>query len=70
MNGNQSHGNNVFVFFERMTPIAGKEEEVLAITLKSAKSLEGQPGLIQSIVTRSQGSDGRLQSMSMWNSKA
>ena len=69
-NESKPHGDEVFVFFERLTPIAGKEDEVLELTRKSAEALQGQPGLMQSIVARSQRGDGQIQSMSMWRSKA
>lgn len=63
------HGGKVFVFSETITPNEGREEDVLSISLKSAKALNGQPGLLQSMVTRSEKRGGEICSTSVWESK-
>ncbi len=67
---NQDHGDEVFVFVERITPIEGRAEDVLEITRKSAKLLHDQPGMIQSMVTRSEKKDGEICSFTVWRAKA
>ena len=64
-----SHGDEVFVFMERVTPVEGRFEDCLSITLDSAKLLYGQPGLLQSMVMRPQKKDGPICSISVWKSK-
>ncbi|NOY91357.1 MAG: hypothetical protein GXP55_09110 [Deltaproteobacteria bacterium] len=70
MQENQDHGDEVFVFMERITPIEGREDDVLSITRKSAKLLQGQPGMIQSMVTQSEKKGGELCSVTVWQKKA
>ncbi len=63
------HGDEVFVFIERITPIEDRQDEVLAISRKSAGLLKNQPGLIQTMVTRSD-KGGTVCSISVWTRKA
>lgn len=64
------HGNEVFVFIERITPIDGRADDVLNISRKSAALLKNQPGLIQAMVTRSEKATGTVCSISVWGRKA
>ncbi len=66
----QNHGKNVFVFSETITPSAGHADDVLAISLKTSRALAGQPGLIQSMVTRSEKAGGEICSTAVWASKS
>jgi len=63
------HGNDVFVFTEIITPKEGRVEDVLAISRKSVATLKSQPGLIQSMLTRSEKKDGEVSTISVWESK-
>ena len=66
----EKHGEEVFVFAERITPIEGRGEDVLAITRETAKLLQNQPGMIQSMVTRSEKKGGEICSFTVWKAKA
>jgi heme-degrading monooxygenase HmoA len=66
----ETHGNELFVFFERLTPIEGRDEDVLSITRRSSKGLEAQPGVIQSMITRSEKKGREICSVSIWKSKS
>ena len=66
----QDHGSEVFVFIERVTPIEGRADDVLALTRESNKILQGQPGLIQTLLTRPEKGDGAQCSVTIWKSKA
>ncbi|VAW16504.1 hypothetical protein MNBD_ALPHA12-765 [hydrothermal vent metagenome] len=71
MSGNiaHDHGDKVFVFSETITPIAERADDVLSISLKSSEALAGQPGLIQSMVTRSEKKGGEICTTTIWKSK-
>jgi len=63
------HGSNVFVFTETITPVEGRAEDVLAISLKSGELLRGQPGLIQYMVAKSEKSNGQVSTTTVWAKK-
>ncbi len=65
----QTHGDEVFVFVERITPIEGRTEDVLAISRKSAKLLHDQPGMIQTMLTRSEKEGGEICTFTVWKAK-
>jgi len=64
------HGGNVFVFTEIITPVEGRTDDVLAVSLKSAELLRGQPGMIQYMVTKSEKSDGQICTTVVWAQKS
>lgn len=66
----KNHGDKIFVFTETITPIKGRADDILAIALNSAQALKGQPGLIQSMTTRSEKKNGEVCTTSIWSSKA
>lgn len=65
----QNHGDQVFVFTETITPIEGRSDDVLELSLKSAELLKGQQGMIQSMVTKSEKKGGEICSITVWSSK-
>ncbi len=69
-NQQEGHGDEVFIFIERITPIEGRDDDVLAISRKSSKMLQGQPGMIQAMVAKSEKKGGEICSVTVWNSKA
>lgn len=69
-NETKDHGGNVFVFTETITPVKGRSDDVLELSLKSAELLRGQPGLIQYMVTKSEKSDGKIFSTVVWSQKS
>lgn len=69
-NQTNGHGGNVFVFTEQITPVEGRADDVLAVSLKSAELLRGQPGLIQYMVTKSEKSDGQICTTVVWTQKS
>lgn len=66
----KTHGTNVFVFTEIITPIEGHADDILSASLKSSELLKGQPGLIQSIVTKSEKAGNELCTITVWESKS
>ena len=65
---NQDHGNEVFVFIERITPIAGREDDVLNLARKSNVMLQKKPGMIQTMLTQSE-KGGEICSVTVWEKK-
>ncbi|MHA1127443.1 MAG: antibiotic biosynthesis monooxygenase family protein [Alphaproteobacteria bacterium] len=65
----QDHGNNVFVFTETITPKEGRSGDVLDIARRSAATLKGQPGMIQTMVTQSEKKGGEIVTTTVWGSK-
>ena len=65
-----NHGTGVFVFTEIITPKDGRADDVLAISKRSAIALKNQPGLIQSMLTRSEKKGGEVTTTTVWNSKS
>lgn len=65
----QNHGNNVFVFTETITPNQNRADDMLALSIKSASLLKHQPGLIQSMVTKSEKQGGEICTTTIWASK-
>jgi len=70
MSADQNHGNNVFVFYERIKPVEGRFDDVLSISCKSAKVLQEQPGLIQFMVTSTEKKGGEVCTVAVWKTKA
>ncbi len=66
----QTHGDNVFVFTEIITPREGHTDDILSASLKSNEVVRRQPGLIQTMVTRSQKAGGDLCTITVWESKS
>lgn len=70
MNETKNHADNAFVFIETITPVEGHLDDVLAISLRSAKLLEGRNGLIQSMVAKSEKKGSEITAISVWSSKS
>jgi heme-degrading monooxygenase HmoA len=66
----QDHPRPMFVFMEKITPIQGRADDVLAISIRSAESLKEQPGIMQSMVTKAAKKGGEIVSISVWASKS
>lgn len=66
---NQDHGSNVFVFTETITPKENRGDDILELAKRSAATLQGQPGMIQTMVTQSEKKSGEIVTITIWNSK-
>lgn len=69
-NESNDHGDAVFVFIERITPIEERADDVLEISIRSVKAMRGQPGLLQTLVTKPEKSSGEIVSVTTWENKA
>ena len=65
---NDTHGTDLFVVIERYTPAEGKLEEVLEVTNKVGKMLEGFEGLLQLQILKPTGK-GDIVSTATWESE-
>ena len=68
-NSENGHGNDVFVLVEHYYPKEGHLEDMMKITLDSAKGIKGFSGLIQSQVLRPTITNGPIVNISIWESK-
>lgn len=64
------HGAGVFVFSETITPVVGREDELLDVSLRTAELVKEQPGLIQYMLTKSDASDCTICSTAVWAQKS
>lgn len=66
----QDHGETVFVFTEIITPIEGRDGDILEISKKTVALLKDVPGVIQTMLTKSEKSGGPVSTITVWQSKA